>query len=306
MRTRRLGRTGLAMSEIAIGTARLAAPDSDPAEARATIALALDRGIDTFEIDAGDSAAAALLGDVFRAERAAHRVHILARVSPRMRLDLPSPHFRAEQVYPGSHIRSETEALLSALGVERLALQQLHIWCPEWLGEGDWLDSFGQLRAAGKIAGFGVSLFDHDGDAGLEAVASGTIDAVQAMYNVFDQGAAGALFPLCRRHDVGAIARAPLYYGALAGRRSYPEGDWRAGYFYEEHAAETCERAERVAAIGALPALALRFSLAHPVVSTVVTGIRTRAQLAADLAALEQGPLDADMCTALSRHAWLC
>lgn len=307
MRRRRLGRTGLTVSECAIGTARLAGAGSDPAEARASVAMALDRGIDTFEIDAGDYAAAALLGGVFRTESAAHRVHILARVSPRVALDLPSPHLRADQVYPASHILADTDALLATLGVERLALQQLHMWCPEWLGEGDWLETFGRLREEGKIAGLGVSLFDHDVDAGLQAVASGMIDSVQAMYNVFDQGAADALFPLCRRHDVGVVARAPFYYGALAGpARHYPADDWRACYFYDEHALETRGRAERLAAVGPLPALALRFSLAHPAVATVATGVRTRAQLEADLAALEQGPLDPQICAALARHAWLC
>ena len=60
------------------------APGSDRAEARATIALALERGIDAFEIDSGDGEAASLLGEVLRAERATHRVHILARVRPRL------------------------------------------------------------------------------------------------------------------------------------------------------------------------------------------------------------------------------
>jgi len=307
MRSRLLGRTGLTVSEIAIGTARLAAPDSDPAEARATIAMALDRGVDTFEIDAGDHEAAALLGRVLKAEGATQRVHILARVSPRVPLDLPSPHLHADEVYPGSHIRAGTDALLASLGVERLAIQQLHMWCPEWLGEGDWLATFEALRTEGKIAGFGVSLFDHDVDAGLTVVASGEIDTVQVMYNLFDQGAAEALFPNSQRHDVGVIARAPFYYGPLAGPgRNYTKKDWRTGYFYDEHAAETRERADRLAEIGPAPALALRFSLSHPAISTVATGIRTRAQLEADLAALEQGSLDPDTRAALARHAWLC
>ena len=57
---------------------------------------------------------------------------------------------------------------------------------------------------------------------------------------------------------------------------------------------------------GAPAELALRFALSHPAVSTVAVGMRTRAQLEANLRALEQGPLAADERAALARHSWLC
>jgi len=52
--------------------------------------------------------------------------------------------------------------------------------------------------------------------------------------------------------------------------------------------------------------LALRFSLSHPAVSTVSAGISSRAHLDANLAALERGPLSADVLRVLSGHEWLC
>ncbi len=305
MRHRRLGRTGLELSEVTLGTMGLASPETDRAEAAATVALALDRGVTGFEIDAGDRGAAELLGEVFAREGAARRVHVFARITPLVRFDLPSPHVLVQQAYPGSHIRGQTEALLATLGIERLALQQLHAWCPEWLREGDWLETMMRLRAEGKIAGCGVSLFDHDVDAPLEAVASGAIDAVQAMLNVFDQGAIPALLPLCIAHDVGVIARSPLYYGALAGAAP------RSDYFYDAHRRETARRVDRLAREIALPGetaadLALRFALSHPAVTTVAVGARSRAHLAADLHAFEQGPLEPARCAALAAHRWLC
>ncbi len=155
-----------------------------------------------------------------------------------------------------------------------------------------------------------MSLFDHDVAAGFEIVASGRIASVQAMYNVFDPGAARALLPLCRKHDVGVIARAPLYYGTLGGRLEFPADDWRSDYFFEEHRRETGERLERLQAMNlpdrSLADMALRFCLSHPAVSTVAVGMRNRAQLEANLQAVLAGPLDADTCTALAKHAWLC
>ncbi len=296
--TRRLGRTGLEVPELTIGTA--AWRTGDAAEIGAMIGLAAERDVTAFEIDAGDSAAVDLLA---RGGRRGMLVH--ARVTSLVPFDLPSPHVSADHAYPRHHIRAETEGLLRRLGVERLALQQLHAWCPEWLHEGDWRETLERLREEGKIAGFGVSLFDHDADAGLTAVAEGAIDSVQAMYNVFDPAAAELLFPLCRRHDVGAIARSPLYYGALAGRVD-GFADWRGDYFYGAHARETRERVERLREAGPLPELALRFALSHPAVSTVAVGVRTRAQLETALHAIEMGPLGAEQCASLAGHAWLC
>jgi aryl-alcohol dehydrogenase-like predicted oxidoreductase len=304
MRLRRLGRTGLAVSELSFGTGAIAM--ADPMEASAAIACALDAGINGFEIDAGDVAAATLLGQVFAREGARHRVHVFARATSRVRFDLPSPHVPAGRAYPGAHLRAEAEALLARLGVERLALLQLHAWCPEWLHEGDWRAATERLRGDGKIAGMGVSLFDHDVDAGLEAVASGAVDAVQVMANIFDPSAAAALFPLCQRHDVGVIARSPFYYGALAGRcaQSFGPSDWRDAYFYAAHRRET---EERVRALGpAAAATALRFGLSHPAVSTVAVGMRSRTQVEANAAAEGEGPLDAKSLAALARHKWLC
>jgi aryl-alcohol dehydrogenase-like predicted oxidoreductase len=311
MRFRRLGRTGLDISELTLGTSALAAAaQSDVAEAGAMVALALDRGINAIEIDAGDGAAAALLGEILKRENARDRVHILVRATSLVAFDLPSPHVPVQDAYPGRHLRAETEALLVTLGVERLALQQLHAWCPEWQHEGDWLETLERLHAEGKIAGFGVSLFDHDAAAGFEIVASERIDSLQAMYNVFDPGPARALLPLCQKHDVGVIARAPLYYGALGGRLDLLPEDWRRAYFFDEHRSETRERVERLKTMTppdqSVADMALRFCLSHPAVSTVAVGMRNRAQLEANLRAVLAGPLDADTLTSLATHAWLC
>lgn len=314
MRFRRLGRTGLSVSECTIGTSAL--KSLDVAEASAMLAFALDCGINAVEMDAGDSITASFLGEVFKREGAQHRVHVFARVTSLVRFDLPSPHVLVQQAYPGRHIRAETEALLNNLGVERLALQQLHAWCPEWLREGDWLETFERLRDEGKIVGCGVSLFDHDVEAGLEVVTSGTIDAVQVMYNIFDPAAAVTLLPLCQRHDVGVIARSPLYYGALASSVSgemwdFPEGDWRSDYFFDEHRRETDERVRTLTheiepPDRSVSDLALRFSLSPPAVSTVAVGMRTRAQVEANVQALLRGDLDEEKLRQLARHAWLC
>lgn len=315
MQHRRLGRLGLAVSEYTLGTGGLeagAGKDPDLAEASAAFALAFERGINAVEAGPGSEDA---LGAILRRERLGREVHVFARVSSLVTFDLPSPHIPAQEVYPGWRIRACTEAALKTLGVERLALQQLHAWCPEWRHEGDWLETLVRLRQEGKIAGFGVSLFDHDVDAGLEMAAEGVVDCVQVMYNVFDQGAAAALLPLCQKHNLGVIARSPLYWGALSPRiertRPFPPGDWRAGYFFDDHLRETRKRAARLARLveppdSSLTDLALRFALSHPAVSTVAVGMRTRKHVEANLRARENGRLDPEKLRALAEHKWLC
>lgn len=317
MRFRLLGRTGLSVSELAIGTAGLeggAGSGCDREEAGAALALAVEHGVNAVELAAG-AGAEDLVGDILKREAARQRVQIFSRVSSLVPFDLPSPHVPAHQAYPGRHIRAQTEATLRLLGIERVACQQIHAWCPEWLGEGDWLEILGRLREEGKIAAIGVSLFDHDADAGLQAVASGAIDCIQLMYNIFDPSAAETLLPLCRKHGVAAIVRSPLYFGALSGAihqvDPFPARDWRHDYFFEEHLDETRRRVlvldgEADPAVGSTADLALRFSLSQPAVSTVAVGMRTRAHVEANLAAIEQGPLHPEILERLRRHKWLC
>lgn len=310
---RRLGRQGPEVSACTIGTAPLAAPGIDRREAAAMLALALERGVNAVELDAAHGRVADLLGEAIARAGARQRIAVLTRVTPRVRFDLPSPHIPAHQAYPGRHIRAETEALLRTLGVERLGLQQIHAWCPEWLHEGDWLETLERLREEGKIASFGISLWDHDVEAAHEAVAGGAIGSVQLMYNLFDPQGAAALLPLCQQTETGVIARAPLYYGAFAWDRApdFPPHDWRAAYFFDAHRRETFERVQWLArdtdpAAGSLAQVALRFALSHPAVTTVAVGMRTRTQLEANLDAIAHGPLAPEELHALAAHAWLC
>ena len=309
MRYRRLGRTGLDISICTLGTAA-----RDRGEARNAWAIAFDQGVNAVELAAA-AGIAEPLGRLLAEQGARDRVHVLARIPSLVPFDLPSPHILADRAYPGAHIVAQCEALLKALGVERLGLLLLPDWCPEWWHEGNWLETLAGLKEAGKVAGFGVSLFDHDIEAALEGPAGGLIDAVEVMYNIFDPHAAAELLPLCGRRDVGVIVRSPLYYGMLVPRSerpaSFPADDWRGEFFFDVHLDETGHRADRLEHLASqagisLSELALRFSVSHPAVSTVAVGTSSAAHLAANLAALERGPLTDEMLRALSAHRWLC
>ena len=146
----------------------------------------------------------------------------------------------------------------------------------------------------------------------LRTLRTGLIDAVQVIYNVFDQAPEDELFPLCRELGVAVIARVPFDEGTLTGTLTlesrWPEGDWRNTYFVPENLKASVERAERLRPL--LPAgstmaeLALRFVLSNPDVATVIPGMRKPAHVRANLAASDAGPLPDDLRAALRRHRW--
>ncbi|VXC85351.1 aldo/keto reductase [Sphingomonas sp. AX6] len=306
MMRRRLGRTGLSVSELSFGTGAMAGAAIDGAALSDAFAAAFSLGIDTVELEAGDRPVVDILAAALKRAPLTTGVQILCRISPLIPLDLPAPHLPIDRVYPGAHIRAQVEDLLARLGIERLALVHLPVWASEWLNEGDWRQTLIALQDEGKIAGFGIALFDHDVDAASDAIMSGLIASVQAMYNVFDRGAERRLLALCAKHDVAMIARSSLYYGALAGQTAWT--DWRNAYFYPQHRAETVAR---VAAFeqdceGDPRAIALRLCLTPAAVCSVAVGMRNRAQVVANVAAAEVGPLDAERFKALAKHRWLC
>ena len=81
----------------------------------------------------------------------------------------------------------------------------------------------------------GVSVSEHDADSALCAASAGVFDAMQVLYNIFEQRPSDHLLPLCLEHGVGVLARVPFDEGGLTGTISpdstFPEGDFRTGYF---------------------------------------------------------------------------
>jgi aryl-alcohol dehydrogenase-like predicted oxidoreductase len=202
---------------------------------------------------------------------------------------------------------------LSYLKRETLDLTQLHVWTDSWLDKDEWKNTIAQLKKEGKIRFFGVSINDHDPNSALKLVASGLIDTVQVIFNIFDQSPLEKLFPLCQKHNVGVIVRVPFDEGGLTGtltnETKFEEGDFRASYFRGDNLRQTVERAEKLKPLLAngtktLPELALKFILGHAAVSTVIPGMRTVKHVAQNTAVSGDAPLKPETIKALHAHAW--
>lgn len=315
MKRRVFGRTGVQVSEIGHGTWTMGSMwgPLDDAEATKSLYRSLEQGVNFIDTAFvyGDGHSEQLIGKVLK--ETGSKAFVATKVPPK-NYQWPARHdVPVTQTFPADHIVKFTETSLKNLARECVDLQQLHVWSDHWLTDLSWLSAVEKLKGEGKIRYFGVSINDHEPNSALKMVESGLIDSVQVIYNIFDQTPEEKLFPLCRKKNVGVIARVPFDEGSLTGKltpgHKFPKGDWRIKYFTPERLNETCARVGKLKflirdEIKSLAQAALKFCLSHPAVSTVIPGMRTVTHVEENCAASDGKPLTCDELAALKNHAW--
>jgi aryl-alcohol dehydrogenase-like predicted oxidoreductase len=241
------------------------------------------------------------------------RVYVATKIPPKNG-SWPAPSgIDPEEAFPADHVVACVEQSLRNTGLDALDLEQFHVWSDEWMGRGSWQDAIERLKSEGKIRAFGVSINDHQPANALELVRSGVADAVQVIYNVFDQSPEDELLPACAEHGVGVLARVPLDEGALTGRitpdSTFPEGDFRWEYFRDGRLREVDEHVRAILEDLAierdqLAEVALRYILSHPAVSTVIPGMRSVRNVERNAALGDGQGLPAETVEKLRRHRW--
>jgi aryl-alcohol dehydrogenase-like predicted oxidoreductase len=316
MRYRELGKTGYRVSEIGYGGWGIGGAmwlGGDDRQASQALQLAIELGLNFIDtaLAYGNGHSEQLVGEVVR--EAKHRIYVATKVPPKNQLWPARPGIPISEVFPYDHIIQSTERSLKNLKAETIDLQQLHVWNPEWIVRDEWKRAFEDLQRSGKVQHVGISINDHQPDSALEVVKTGLIDTVQVVYNIFDQTPEKNLFPLTMERHVGVIARVPLDEGGLTGKinehTEFQPNDFRNRYFKDDRKKQV---AEHVAAIqqeigiqnGAMPEVALRFCLSHPAVSTVIPGMRTRANVEFNCSIPGKGPLPQKLLSILRKHAW--
>lgn len=216
------------------------------------------------------------------------------------------------QVFPRDYVRRYVDISRANLAVQTIGLLQLHVWEDDWLADGDLQRTVAELKKEGSIRAFGISLNRWEPWNGVKAVESGLVDAVQVIYNIFDQAPEDELFPACRENGVGVIARVPFDEGSLTGsltlQSKWPPDDWRSTYFILENLAASVAHADALKPLVppgmTMAEMALRFILSNPDVSTVIPGMRKTENVAANTAASDAGPLPPELVTKLRKHRW--
>ena len=314
MKYRRFGRSGWEVSEIGYGMWGLAGwTGSDDQESLAALQRAVDLGCNFYDTawayGAGHSEK--LLGRIIRANPG-KRLYAATKIPPK---DLQWPSRREstlDDCFPPEHIHEYVQRSLANAGLEAFDLMQFHVWEDGWLEDDRWIKAMDALRRQGLIRAVGISINRWEPWNGVKAVRSGFIDAVQVIYNIFDQNSEDELFPACQAMDVAVIARVPFDEGTLTGTLTknsrWPKGDWRNTYFVPENLNASVDRAEALRPLlpagMTLPELALRFILNNPAVSTIIPGMRKPTHVESNVACSEAGPLPADLHNKLKLHRW--
>jgi aryl-alcohol dehydrogenase-like predicted oxidoreductase len=314
MRYRTFGRTGWQVSEIGYGMWGMGGwTGSEDEESRQALQLAVDLGCNFFDTAwaYGDGLSERLLGELLRANPG-KRLYTATKLPPKNRRWPSRPDYLLRDVFPADYLREYTEKSLHNLGIATIDLLQFHVWEDAWASDESWQRAVDDLKRERLIRAVGVSINRWEPANAVRTVQTGQIDAVQVIYNIFDQAPEDELFPLCRERNIGIIARVPFDEGSLTGtltRESrWPAGDWRNTYFVPENLHATVDRVETlrplVSAGMSMPEMALRFILSNPDVDTIIPGMRRPAHVRSNLAASDAGPLAPNLLAALRKHRW--
>jgi aryl-alcohol dehydrogenase-like predicted oxidoreductase len=313
MQYRKLGRTNFEVSTIGYGAWGIGGKqwlggtdDESVAALRRSIELGVNL-IDT-ALAYGDGHSEQLVGQVVR--DAGRKIYVATKVPPKNRIWPASGAL--QDVFPYAYIMASAEESLRNLGLETIDLLQLHVWSAAWVDQDDWRRAFEDLKRSGKARAVGISITEHDPDSALSAIRTGLIDAVQVIYNIFDQTPENQLFPLTLQENIGVLARVPLDEGALGGHitesTTWTPGDFRDFYFRGNRKKEVVQHVNALLRdLGdfvSLPETALRFCLSNPAVSSVIPGMRTVRHAEMNAGLSDKAPLSAPTLTMLARHAW--
>ncbi|MFC4097565.1 aldo/keto reductase [Euzebyella saccharophila] len=314
MKYRRFGRTDWQVSEIGYGMWGMAGwKESDDIQSAKSLDLAVENGVNFFDTawGYGEGHSEELLGQLVR-RHSKEKIYTASKIPPKNFQWPAKPEYTYEDSYPVNHIVEYTEKTLVNLGIERIDLMQFHTWDDGWSHREEWQRAIEDLKKDGKIAAMGISVNRWEPENGIKALETGLIDAVQVIYNIFDQNPEDRLFPLCEEKDIAVIARVPFDEGTLTGNLTkdtvFPEGDWRGTYFVPENLNSSVEHADALRPIipegMTMAEMALRFILENKTVSTTIPGMRKQRNVLANTATSDGTPLPSELVQELKKHRW--
>ncbi len=311
MRQHSFGRTDFTVSDIGFGAWQIGGSWGEVSEAdgRAALNAALDAGmtfVDTADVY-GDGRSERIIAEVLKA-RGGARPMVATKAGRRL-----NPHVAGG--YTKANLESFIDRSLQNLGVERLDLVQLHCPPAEVYYHPEVFEGLEELRSAGKIAHYGVSV--ENVEQALKAIEYPGVVSVQIIFNLFRQRPAGLFFQEARRRKVAVITRVPLASGLLSGKitastqfaaedhrnfnrhgEAFDVGETFAGVPLETGLQAVEEVRKLVPAGTAMAAFALRWILMHEAVTVAIPGARNAAQAQANAAASDLPALSSDVMAA--------
>lgn len=290
MQHRRLGRTGLEVSEIALGALemgrdwgiRIEGNYGRPEEDAAVRAIqgAIDAGITLIDTAPAYQLSEERVGKAVEGRR--DTVYLATKVGE---------HYSDERGfwydYGADAVARSIEQSLRRLRTDYIDLLQIHSASVEIINRGETLEVMQRFQREGHVRFLGMT---GGNDAALAAIRSGGYDSIQVVYNILDQKAAVEVLPAAHRADVGVIVMLPLAQGALTDKWVHLPPERR----------RVIERLQFLIRPGqTLAEAALRFVLANQAVSCALAGSRSLDNIRSNINATD-GTLTEDEMTQIA------
>ena len=294
MKYRRLGKTGLEVSAIGVGTWQFGGEwgkTFSQAEVGRLLGRAKELGInliDTAECY-GDHLSERLVGEAIKGERDewivatkfGHKFH---------------GNFERTDRWSADEVVRQLDASLTALQTDYIDLYQFHSGSDEVFDNNTLWATLNEQVQAGRIRHLGVSTGSNDNL--HQTVRAGEVGAsvIQVVYNRLDRTPEQRVFPACQEGDLGVLARVPLASGFLSGK--YKPGDT---FTREDDVRSRRERNEVQRKLGEVERIrqnevlegvdmapwALAWCLQHPAVTCVIPGCKTVEQVESNASAAD-------------------
>lgn len=297
MKYRRLGRSGLKVSKVGLGSWLTVGHAVDEQATETIVHKAHDLGVNFFDT-----------ANVYAAGEAEQLVGKALADLPRDEYVLATKLFFPMGDKPNQsglsrkHVRHQADASLKRLGADYIDLYQAHRYDNDTPLD-EVLRAFDDLVRAGKVLYVGVSMWTGNQIMEAHAIAEqmnlDRIVSSQPPYNMLHRDAEKDLIPTCENLGVGQVVYSPLAQGVLTGKYSggkVPPHSRGAdakgeGRFMGHYLAQgNLQRVERLAAVAAeagmtMTQLALAWCLRHENVSSVICGAKTPEQMEENVAA---------------------
>ena len=291
MKYRRLGKTNLRISVVGVGTWQLGGEwgkDFAQDEVDRMFARARDLGInliDTAECY-GDHLSESLIGNAIARDRDqwvvatkfGHKYHgYMNRSEPRTPAD----------------VRVQLEDSLRALRTDYIDVYQYHSMRNSEFDDTGIRAVLQEAKRAGQVRHIGTSISPNDNLHQTDGASVADVETVQVIYNRLDRKPEEAVFPSCRRQDLGVLARVPLASGLLSGKyrpgATFAKGDTRHEKKQEQIDAQLRE-VEQIGRAELPPGVpmaqwALAWCLRHEAVACVIPGCKSVEQVESNAAA---------------------
>jgi len=306
MKYRTLGKTGLKISIIGMGTWQFGGEwgkDFSQAEVTAMFQKALECGInfiDTAECY-GDHLSERLIGQALKELNARDKFILATKFGH----NFVAPFNRTEP-RTAPDVSQQLEDSLRALQTDHIDLHQYHSGGDQDFENAEVLEVLEKAKAAGKIRFIGNSVgANNKSTLQLEKAPKYHVDAVQIVYNRLNRAPEDSLFPICERLHLGVLARVPLASGFLSGKYKpgarFPENDVRS-HWQSQGADEKLHEVEKIAktevpASVPMARWALAWCLHSPAVQCVIPGCKSVEQV-------EENAKAADLAMIDLKHPW--